>query len=101
MPHARGKYAFGISDRSGFRYPLRSMRKEWTGALVGPDEWEPKHPQLNPPRVPVDPQSLENPRPETGGIPVVVVVGVPTLEAPQARLLFLSVRTSGVEVETP
>ena len=37
---ASGKYALGISDRSGFAYPLNRMRKEWTGALVGFDEWE-------------------------------------------------------------
>ena len=30
---ASGKYALGISDRSGFAYPLNRMRKEWTGAL--------------------------------------------------------------------
>ena len=39
---ASGKYALGISDRSGFAYPLNRMRKEWTGALVGFDEWEAK-----------------------------------------------------------
>ena len=31
---------FGISDRSGFRYRLKDMRKEWNGLLVGRDEWE-------------------------------------------------------------
>jgi hypothetical protein len=63
--YASGKYAYGISDRSGQRYLLRTMRKEWTGALVGPDEWEPKHPQLGPfPKV-FDPEALKNARPET------------------------------------
>ena len=33
---ARGKYAYGISDRSGFRYKLNSMKREWNGSLVGP-----------------------------------------------------------------
>lgn len=64
MAYASGKWAWGISDRSGFRYRLRDMKKEWTGALVGPDEYEPKHPQLYPPRVGPDPQALQNPRPE-------------------------------------
>ena len=41
--YASGKWALGISDRSGFRYPLHRMRKEWTGMLVGYDEWDPKH----------------------------------------------------------
>jgi hypothetical protein len=40
------------------------MRKEWTGALVGPDEFDPKHPQLYPPKAYPDPQALKNPRPE-------------------------------------
>lgn len=62
--YASGKYAFGISDRSGFRYRLREMRKEWNGLLVGPDEYEPKHPQLKAPNVAPDPQALRNPRPD-------------------------------------
>ena len=61
---ATGKHAFGISDRSGFRYRLKDMRKEWNGLLVGKDEWEEKHPQLQPLRVVPDPQALRNPRPE-------------------------------------
>ena len=64
MAFASGKNAWGISDRSGRRYRLREMKKEWTGALVGPDEFEPKHPQLYPPKVGPDPQALRNPRPE-------------------------------------
>lgn len=62
--YATGKKAWGISDRSGRRYRLREMRKEWTGALVGPDEYEPKHPQLYPPKLYPDPQALKNPRPD-------------------------------------
>jgi hypothetical protein len=62
--YASGKRAYGISDRSGFRYRLREMRKEWNGLLVGPDEYEPKHPQLTPPRNITDPQALRNPRPQ-------------------------------------
>ena len=45
---ASGKYALGISDRSGAAYKLNDMRKEWTGMLVGFDEWEAKQPQLDP-----------------------------------------------------
>ena len=61
---ASGKYALGISDRSGAAYKLRDMRKEWTGMLVGFDEWEPKQPQLRPRKVSADPQALRNPRPD-------------------------------------
>ena len=50
MPrYASGSKAYGISDRSGRRYRLQSMRKEWNGLVVGPDEYEEKHPQLTPP----------------------------------------------------
>jgi len=61
---ASNKYALGISDRSGVAYKLRNMRKEWTGFLVGKDEWESKQPQLNPLKVVGDPQALKNPRPD-------------------------------------
>ena len=62
--YATGKKAYGISDRSGFRYRLRDMRKEWNGLLVGKDEWERKQPQLEPLRATPDPQALRNTRPE-------------------------------------
>ena len=61
---AVGKNAYGISDRSGFRYRLRDMRKEWNGSLVGKDEYEPKHPQLEVRRKTVDAQALRDPRPD-------------------------------------
>lgn len=61
---AVGKDAYGISDRSGFRYRLRDMRQEWNGLLVGKDEWEPKHPQLEVVRHAPDPEALRNPRPD-------------------------------------
>lgn len=83
---AAGKNAFGISDRSGLRYRLSRMKKEWTGALVGFDEFEPKHPQLEPRRKVVDPQALRDPRPDRAE-PFVVFVGVPLVEAPNLRPL--------------
>ena len=82
MAFASDKNAFGISDRSGFRYRLKDMKREWTGALVGPDEYEPKHPQLFPPKPGPDPQALRNPRPDRRE-PLKVLVGVPTVEAPR------------------
>jgi hypothetical protein len=62
---ATGKNAFGISDRSGFRYRLKDMRKEWNGLLVGKDEYEEKHPQLEPFGKIADPEAIKNARPET------------------------------------
>jgi len=85
--YASGKYAYGLSDRSGFRYRLREMRKEWNGLVVGPDEFEPKHPQLEAPRVGPDPQALRNPRPDRSESLTVFVytdqIGLPE-EGPRA-----------------
>ena len=53
-----------MSDRSGFRYNYRDMKKEWNGAMVGPDEFESKHPQLSPFRKVNDPQALRDARPD-------------------------------------
>jgi|TARA_R110000868_G_scaffold162656_1_gene394112 hypothetical protein len=61
---ASGKNAFAISDRSGFRYRYKDMRKEWNGSLVGKDEFEPKQPQLGPFRTVSDPQALKDARPQ-------------------------------------
>ena len=63
--YASGKRAYGISDRSGFRYRYKDLRKEWNGAVVGPDEFETKHPQLFPRRKVFDAQALRDARPET------------------------------------
>jgi len=65
MPrYASNKHAMGISDRSGAAYRLKDMRKEWTGMLVGKDEWEAKQPQLTVLKIPADPQALKDPRPD-------------------------------------
>ena len=56
--YASGKKAYGYSDRSGFRYSLRDMRKEWNGLKVVPDEYEPKHPHLEPNYPGPDPTAL-------------------------------------------
>lgn len=60
---ATGKFAKGISDRSGMEYRLIDMKLEWNGSLVGPDEFERKHPQLGPFNAPVDGQAIRNARP--------------------------------------
>ncbi len=83
---AQGKYALGVSDRSGFVYKLNDMRLEWTGSLVGPDEWEKKQPQLDPRKHITDPQALKNPRPSTPMV-LSIYVGVPLVEAPNLRNL--------------
>tara|TARA_Y100000114_G_C11731390_1_gene313779 strand:+ start:735 stop:1187 length:453 start_codon:yes stop_codon:yes gene_type:complete len=74
--YTSGKDAYGISDRSGFRYRLRDMRTEWNGMKVGPDEYESKHPQLEPRRRVIDPQALKDPRPENNKISTTVSLPV-------------------------
>ena len=81
---ATGKHAYAISDRSGFRYRYKDMRKEWTGALVGRDEYEPKQPQLGPFRKVIDAQALKDARPDVKAT-MSVYVGIPTVEAPKLR----------------
>ena len=61
---ATGKYAYRISDRSGFRYRLKDTRKEWNGSIVGKDEYEEKHPQLEPLKTRADAQAIKNARPD-------------------------------------
>jgi hypothetical protein len=75
---ATGKFALGVSDRSGFVYRLNDMRLEWTGSLVGPEEWEKKQPQLDPRRHVSDPQALRDPRPTTPSV-LSIYVGVPNV----------------------
>ena len=45
VKYANGKYAFGFCDRTGFRYDLKDLRREFvggnpTGFLVGKDVWD-------------------------------------------------------------
>lgn len=63
--YASGKNAWGYSDRSGFRYRLSEMRTEWNGSKVGIDEYEAKHPQLEPSNAGADAQALYDPRPDS------------------------------------
>ena len=61
---ATGKNSYGISDRSGFRYRLRDMRKEWNGLFVGKDEFEPKHPQIDLRVKTADAEAIKDARPD-------------------------------------
>lgn len=99
MSFASGKNSWGISDRSGFRYRLRDMKKEWTGALVGPDEYEEKHPQLYPPKAGPDPQALKDPRPDQAESLKVYVDRI-TVETPNATLIRAIGKVGQVTVTT-
>ncbi len=100
MAFASGKNSWGISDRSGFRYRLRDMQKEWTGALVGKDEYEPKHPQLKAPKHRADPEALRNPRPDRVE-PVVVYIGIWTPDTWRDYSVVGSGAVGQLEVSTP
>jgi hypothetical protein len=99
MAYAAGKKAWGISDRSGRRYRLNTMKREWTGALVGPDEYEEKHPQLYPVKASPDPQALKNPRPDRPES-LKVPVGGPTIESPRLEALRMVGKAGAVTVVT-
>lgn len=71
MAYAKGKYAYGICDRTGFRYPLKDLRNQVkdqkrTGLLVGKDVLDKDQPQLQLGRIRTnESQSLRHPRPQT------------------------------------
>ena len=94
---ASGKFAYGISDRSGFRYRLNEMKREWTGKLVGPDEFQTKQPQLEPRRKVSDPQALKDARPARTE-PLLVSVGVPTIGGPAFKPLLANGQVGTVTV---
>jgi len=98
--YATGKWSYGISDRSGFRYRLKDMRKEWNGLLVGKDEWEAKHPQLEPLRARPDPQALRNPRPDPESGHVYVNVGDNIFPPPSSKAKAMVGVFGQVEVNT-
>tara|TARA_Y100001951_G_scaffold80594_1_gene68595 strand:- start:40 stop:393 length:354 start_codon:yes stop_codon:yes gene_type:complete len=71
-PYARGKYAYGYCDKTGFRYPLSQLvyevqRGMRTGLRVGQDVFDPDQPQNWVGAIPiVDPQALFDPCPNGG-----------------------------------
>tara|TARA_R110002020_G_scaffold473239_2_gene702273 strand:+ start:2316 stop:2660 length:345 start_codon:yes stop_codon:yes gene_type:complete len=68
--YARGKYAFGFCDVTGFRYALRDLVPlirdgRDTGFRVGRDVLDKDNPQYELGRINMsDPQALRNPRPD-------------------------------------
>jgi len=62
MSYATGKRSQAISDRSGQAFPYKEMIKEWNGSLVHITEYEPKHPQIDPPYHKADAIALRNTR---------------------------------------
>ena len=102
MPkYANGSDAYVISDRSGFRYRTKDTRKEWNGLLVGKDEYEEKHPQLEPIRVSPDPQALRNPKPRVEFMDATVEFPIFDLQTIKYKdKLFLQSELGSVTVST-
>ena len=98
--YASNKYAMGIADRSGFAYKLRDMRKEWTGMLVGKDEWEAKQPQLEVVRAPADPQALRDPRPDRTEPAVTVLLKQNAFRTGSSGSAIITVTQPGHEKST-
>lgn len=73
---ASGKYAYLIDDRSGRKIRYKDARTEWNGLRVYKKDWEPKHPQLTPPKLGPEATSLDNPRPDVDNVPTTVRFGI-------------------------
>lgn len=81
MGTARGKYSYGICDKTGFRYKLSELIDEVrngvkTGLRVGRDVADKDHPQNFLGRLRInDPQSIRNARPDRTEPPAVAMLG--------------------------
>jgi hypothetical protein len=80
---AAGKFSYGLCDYCGQRYKYNTLRKNWRGFMVCPDDYEPKEPQLEPLRYRADSIALRDPRPDRIE-PVSVFVGAPGFSAFQS-----------------
>ena len=91
MGRATGKYAFGICDRTGFRYPINELVYEFnngkrTGLRVGRDVADRDHPQNFVGRIKTDdPQSLRDARPDRIE-PLEIQVGVARFDDFDAKI---------------
>ena len=105
MGRATGKYAFGICDRTGFRYPINKLVFEFsngkrTGLRVGIDVADRDHPQNFVGRIKTnDPQSLKDARPDRIE-PFLLQVGVARFDDFDAKIepLFAKVGTVSVTI---
>lgn len=68
MAFASGRFSRAICDRCGQEYKYQDLKKEWNGLFTCPECYEPKHPQLDPPYHPPDPEALKDPRVESNKI---------------------------------
>jgi len=83
MAFATGKFSYGLCDYCGQRYAYQTLRKNWRGFMVCPEDYEPKEPQLDPLKYRGDAIALRDPRPDRIE-PVSVFVGAPGFSAFQS-----------------
>lgn len=57
-------HAKAICDRCGFEFPLRELRKEWTGLMVCRADLDPRPRDMTPPNVSGEGVPLPNARPD-------------------------------------
>lgn len=55
---------WGTCDRCGFVYPHSQLRKEWTGLLVCPPDWDPRPADTRPPKLGPEGVPIRDARPE-------------------------------------
>lgn len=68
--------AWGICQRCGFKFRLSELSLEWTGLRVCKDDWDPRPPQLDPPKI--YPEGL--PRTDASPEPPDTFVGTVTVD---------------------
>ena len=62
--YASGKYSFGLCDYCGQKFPYLTLKKNWKGFKVCPEDYEEKEAQEQPLKHKSDPESLYEPRPD-------------------------------------
>jgi hypothetical protein len=103
MSKSSGKHAFGYCDRTGFRYPLKDLvrqyeNKRWNGMMVGRDMVDKDHPQLRLGEVNAsDDQSLANPRPDKE---ITESRGLSAFDPVGGGITVLGSRTVGLDIKT-
>jgi len=98
MTYASGKHAYFICDICSFRYPYTSAKGTWENFRVCQECYEPKHPQLDPPRIGADAELLWRPRLD---VPLLQAgLGVVTTIDPSTAVIASATSPSGTRTMT-
>lgn len=63
MGYVKGEVR-AICDRCGFEYALSSLKREWTGLMVCPEDWDVRPPELRTPNIRPEGVAVPNHRPD-------------------------------------